>query len=69
MYGLWAYALDLLGGGDAPNPAAAIGRILPLLPYTVLLGAAVMPLAGGLYLLTTTAWTAVEQAVLRRRRS
>jgi YidC/Oxa1 family membrane protein insertase len=53
--------------GDAPNPAAAISRILPLLPYTVLLGAAVMPLAGGLYLLTTTAWTAVEQAVLRRR--
>jgi YidC/Oxa1 family membrane protein insertase len=51
----------------APDPSAAISRILPLLPYTVLIGAAVMPLAGGLYLLTTTAWSAVEQAVLRRR--
>jgi YidC/Oxa1 family membrane protein insertase len=50
-----------------PGPAAAISRVLPLLPYTVLLAAAVLPLAAGLYLLTTTAWTAMEQGVLRRR--
>jgi len=29
--------------------------------------AAVLPLAAGLYLLTTTAWTVTERTVLRRR--
>ncbi|GAA4677444.1 YidC/Oxa1 family membrane protein insertase [Phytohabitans rumicis] len=50
----------------ADGPAAAISRVLPLLPFTVLIAAAVMPLAAGLYLVTTTAWTALEQGVLRR---
>ncbi|WBB66675.1 membrane protein insertase YidC [Micromonospora sp. WMMD812] len=45
---------------------AALGRVLPLLPYTTVLFALVLPLAAVLYLVTTTAWSALEQAVLRR---
>ena len=52
---------------SGPAGAAVIHRVLPLLPYAVLLAAAVLPLAAGLYLLTTTAWTVMEQALLRRR--
>jgi YidC/Oxa1 family membrane protein insertase len=36
------------------------------LPYGTLLTAAFVPLAAGLYLLTTTAWTVVERTVLQR---
>lgn len=39
--------------------------VLRLLPYFTLVVAATAPLAAGLYLLTTTAWTAAENAVLR----
>ena len=49
-----------------PGPAAVVNRLLPLLPYTVLVAAAVLPLAAGLYLLTTTAWSVLEQGLLRR---
>ncbi|MEU6078445.1 membrane protein insertase YidC [Micromonospora sp. NPDC047074] len=48
--------------------AAALGRLLPLLPYGTVLVALVLPLAAVIYLVTTTAWSAVEQAVLRRPR-
>jgi len=50
-----------LAGPDAPRGP------LRLLPYGTLLSAAVVPLAAVLYLVTTTAWTAAENAVLRRR--
>lgn len=42
----------------------ALGR---LLPYSTVVIAAFVPLAAGLYLLTSTAWTATERALLRRR--
>jgi YidC/Oxa1 family membrane protein insertase len=42
------------------------GRLLRLLPFGILLTAAVVPLAAGLYLLTTTTWTVVERAILHR---
>ncbi|GAB3161214.1 membrane protein insertase YidC [Micromonospora sonneratiae] len=48
----------------APNP---LTRVLQLLPYGTPLLALVMPLAAVLYLATTTAWSAAEQAVFRRR--
>jgi YidC/Oxa1 family membrane protein insertase len=53
------------GGPAAPaaGPPAALGRILP---YSTVVIAAFVPLAAGLYLLTTTAWTLAERAVLRR---
>ena len=38
-----------------------------ILPFASLVTAAVVPLAAGLYLLTTTAWTLAERTVLRRR--
>ncbi|MGW7686352.1 YidC/Oxa1 family membrane protein insertase [Kribbella sp. NPDC054772] len=41
-------------------------RIARLLPYGTLLTAAFVPLAAGLYLLTTTTWTVVERTVLQR---
>jgi YidC/Oxa1 family membrane protein insertase len=43
---------------------AAVTRILP---YTTLVIAAFVPLAAGLYLLTSAAWTLAERTVLRRR--
>ncbi len=52
------------GAGMAAGPAAALSR---LAPFSTLLVAAVVPLAAGLYLLTTTAWTVLERAVLRSR--
>ena len=38
-----------------------------MLPYLTIVIAAFVPLAAGLYLLTTTAWTAAERTVLMRR--
>ncbi|MEV0329447.1 membrane protein insertase YidC [Micromonospora echinospora] len=55
-------------GGVAGDVGAAVGRLLPLLPYAMLPVALVVPLAGVLYLVTTTAFTALEHAVLRRDR-
>jgi YidC/Oxa1 family membrane protein insertase len=41
-------------------------RMAQLLPYGTLLSAAFLPLAAGLYLLTTTTWTVVERTILQR---
>ncbi|MEU4523377.1 membrane protein insertase YidC [Amycolatopsis sp. NPDC024027] len=46
---------------DAPG-----GKLLRLLPYGTVLAALVVPQAAGIYLLTTTAWSAAERALLRR---
>jgi YidC/Oxa1 family membrane protein insertase len=55
------------GGEPADRPAGLPGCLTRLLPYSTLLVAAVAPLAAGLYLLTTTMWTVLERAALRRR--
>jgi YidC/Oxa1 family membrane protein insertase len=55
--------------GVADGPAAVVGRLLTLLPYAMVLVVAVVPLAGGLYVVTSAAWTAAEHAVWRRPRS
>ncbi|NBH06253.1 membrane protein insertase YidC [Amycolatopsis sp. SID8362] len=52
---------------QAPQPDAPGGKLLRLLPYGTVLATLVLPQAAGLYLLTTTAWTAAERALLRRR--
>jgi len=54
-----------------PGPAAAqqtgvTGALLRVLPFATVAVAAVVPLAAGLYLLTTTAWAAAERAVFHR---
>ncbi|MET8836337.1 membrane protein insertase YidC [Micromonospora sp. NPDC004540] len=62
-----AAATGTVAGAPAEGPGAAVlGRLVPLLPFTTVLVALVVPLAAVLYLVTTTAWTALEQAVLRR---
>jgi YidC/Oxa1 family membrane protein insertase len=42
-------------------------KLLRALPYLTIVFALFVPLAAGLYLLTTTAWTAFERAWLQRR--
>ena len=49
-----------------PGQPAGLGLVSRVLPYTTVVIAAFVPLAAGIYLLTTTAWTAAERAVLRR---
>ncbi|KAB1911342.1 membrane protein insertase YidC [Micromonospora sp. AMSO31t] len=62
-----AAATGTIAGAPTEGPGAAVlGRLVPLLPFTTVLVALVVPLAAVLYLVTTTAWTALEQAVLRR---
>jgi len=50
------------GGTDTPTVPGA--GLLRLLPYGTVLVAAAIPLAAGIYLLTSTTWTAVERALL-----
>jgi YidC/Oxa1 family membrane protein insertase len=52
---------------ELPGPAAGLTRRLPLLSFGTLVTAAIVPLAAGLYLATTTAWTAAERTLLYRR--
>ncbi|MDX3193155.1 membrane protein insertase YidC [Streptomyces sp. MN03-5084-2B] len=47
------------------NPVPG-GKLLRLLPYGTVLAMIVVPQAAGIYLLTTTAWTVAERALLRR---
>ncbi|WP_419995331.1 YidC/Oxa1 family membrane protein insertase [Streptomyces boninensis] len=50
------------------SPAVMEGmtKWMPLLAFGTLLTAAIVPLAAGLYLATTTAWTVAERGYLRR---
>lgn len=52
---------------DAAAPLAGLAGILSWLPFITVVFAAFVPLAAALYLVTTTAWTLIERAVLRRR--
>jgi YidC/Oxa1 family membrane protein insertase len=52
---------------DAAGSLAHLAGILSWLPFITVLFAAFVPLAAALYLVTTTAWTLVERAMLRRR--
>ncbi|RKN39990.1 YidC/Oxa1 family membrane protein insertase [Micromonospora endolithica] len=62
-----AAATGTVAGTPIEGPGAAtVGRLLPLLPYVTVLVALVLPLAAVIYLVTTTAWSALEQVVLRR---
>ncbi|WP_067488430.1 YidC/Oxa1 family membrane protein insertase [Actinomadura hibisca] len=44
-----------------------MGRVARAMPFGTVVFAAFVPLAAGVYLLTSTTWTAVERAVLHRR--
>jgi YidC/Oxa1 family membrane protein insertase len=51
---------------EAGQATAALTAITRVLPYATLAIAAFVPLAAGIYLLTTTTWTLAERALLRR---
>jgi YidC/Oxa1 family membrane protein insertase len=53
---------------DMERAQERVRSVMALLPYGTLAVAAFVPLAAGLYLVTTTGWTALEQGVLRRYR-
>ena len=55
-----------VAAGAALGSADLIAKIGLYAPFLVLISGAVVPLAAGLYLLTTTAWSAGENALLRR---
>jgi YidC/Oxa1 family membrane protein insertase len=58
------------GSGAAASGAAASGAaaaVARLVPYLTVVVAAFLPLAAGLYLVTTTAWTLAERRILRGR--
>lgn len=54
------------GGGQAVPGLGAITRIMPFMSFMTLISVAVVPLAGALYIVTSTTWSAVERAVLYR---
>jgi YidC/Oxa1 family membrane protein insertase len=55
------------GGAAADAIAASTSAISRFTPYLTMVFAAFLPLAAGLYLATTTAWTLGERLVLGRR--
>lgn len=57
------------GGANAAVPGmASMSKLMPLLSFGTLITIAVVPLAAGLYMVTTTTWTACERALLHRDR-
>ncbi|MEU6172838.1 membrane protein insertase YidC [Streptantibioticus parmotrematis] len=65
-----ASGVGALGGVAAVDPVGggAVARMTPWLSFATLLTVAVVPLAAGLYTVTTVTWTAVERAWLSRER-
>jgi YidC/Oxa1 family membrane protein insertase len=49
--------------GDATGLMVKVAQVVP---FTILISAAFLPLAAGMYLATSTAWSAAENAVLKR---
>jgi YidC/Oxa1 family membrane protein insertase len=49
-----------------PSATTLSRRVAQVLPFGTLLTAAFVPLAAGLYLLTTTTWTLAERTLLQR---
>ncbi|WP_405569941.1 YidC/Oxa1 family membrane protein insertase [Streptomyces sp. NBC_01167] len=58
-------AASPLPQGDTPGMGAMM-KIMPLMSFATLITVAVVPLAAALYVVTSTAWTAVERTVLYR---
>ena len=54
---------EATGGSTAASVSAVLARVVPYFTVAV---AAFVPLAAGLYLLTTTAWTLAERAFVQR---
>ncbi|MFF0585326.1 YidC/Oxa1 family membrane protein insertase [Streptomyces sp. NPDC003781] len=54
------------GDGEAVPGVGALTRVMPFMSFFTLVTVAVVPLAAALYVVTSTAWSAVERAVLYR---
>ncbi|GHH76632.1 membrane protein [Streptomyces sulfonofaciens] len=54
------------GSGESLPGLAAVTKAAPLMSFLTLVTVAVAPLAAALYVVTSTAWSAVERAVLYR---
>jgi len=61
-----AQSQPLSAGAPGAQPASVPSWATSLVPYLTVIFAAFLPLAAGLYLLTTTAWTLLERSLLRR---
>jgi len=55
------------GAGSPATGQGPMAALTKVLPYLTVVIAAFAPLAAGLYLVTSTAWTAAERALWRRR--
>lgn len=68
----WNYRRARATTAQAPTPdrslpgMASLAKLMPLLSFGTLITVAVVPLAAGLYMVTTTTWTACERALLQR---
>ncbi|KUL47198.1 hypothetical protein ADL22_10370 [Streptomyces sp. NRRL F-4489] len=69
----WNYRRARAAAAAAPAPTegampgmGAMSKLMPLLSFGMLITVAVVPLAAGLYTVTTTIWTACERALLHR---
>ncbi|MEU0597965.1 membrane protein insertase YidC [Streptomyces sp. NPDC006393] len=56
---------DAVGGEQVPG-LGVMSKAMPFMSYFTLVTVAVVPLAAALYVVTSTAWSAVERAVLYR---
>ncbi|MFC8081360.1 YidC/Oxa1 family membrane protein insertase [Streptomyces sp. NPDC057340] len=54
------------GDGEAVPGVGALTKFMPFMSFFTLVTVAVVPLAAALYVVTSTAWSAVERAVLYR---
>ncbi|WP_282695609.1 membrane protein insertase YidC [Streptomyces sp. CC208A] len=57
---------QLADGPQAPTPQA-LAKVLPLLSFGTVVTVAFVPLAVGLYLVTSTTWAVVERSLLTRK--
>lgn len=58
-----------VGGNGVLPGLGGMAKLMPLLSFGMLITVAVVPLAAGLYTVTTTTWTACERALLHRNRA
>ncbi|MFH8236822.1 YidC/Oxa1 family membrane protein insertase [Streptomyces sp. NPDC018321] len=58
--------LPSAGDGEPVPGLGAVTKVMPFMSFFTLVTVAVVPLAAALYVVTSTAWSAVERAVLYR---
>ncbi|MEZ3178284.1 YidC/Oxa1 family membrane protein insertase [Streptomyces pimonensis] len=59
-------AMPAAGEGEQVPGLGAVTRVMPFMSFLTLVTVAVLPLAAALYMVTSTAWSVAERAVLHR---